>query len=127
MTSPGPAFLPAPPSTEDIETVLDVLDRLASHLGHSVRVEDTQPLLAAVLHEEFGLPRLLGSILLNAASRIEDQALLPWPVEIREIIDRLRAHAPGLTACHALHQDAQLLRALPFYPMPDAPAPGPRP
>ncbi|MFD9817498.1 hypothetical protein [Streptomyces violascens] len=103
-----------PPSTDDIDHALDVLDRLAWYLQNPVLVADAQPLLAKVLDEEYGVPMMLGGILRNTAHLIELHALGPWPVEIRHIIARLRAAAPEVTDCHDLHWDIHRLGGLPF-------------
>lgn len=66
-------------------------------------------MLAQVLDEEYGVPMSLGNILRSAARLIEGQALLPWPVEIRHIIARLRSAAPEVTDCHDLHRDIHRL------------------
>ncbi|MFD7862151.1 hypothetical protein [Streptomyces sp. NPDC059783] len=105
---------PVPPSADDIDHALDVLDRLAWYLRKPVLVTDAQPLLAKVLNEEWGVPMILGALLRNTAHLIEMHALGPWPVEIRHIIARLRAAAPEVTDCHDLHWDIHRLGGLPF-------------
>ncbi|MFG3154028.1 hypothetical protein ACGF7W_18530 [Streptomyces sp. NPDC048219] len=121
MNHPQEPHLAAPaihrakaPSLDEIGHALDVLDQLAWSLRDPVLVADFQPLLAKALHEEYGVPMILGTLLRNTAHLIEMHALSPWSVESRHIIARLRAAAPELTDCHDLHWDILRLGGLPF-------------
>lgn len=103
-----------PPSPDEIRKALNVLDEFGCYLRDPVDMDEAQPLLVQVLDEEYGVPMMLGSILRNAARLVEGHALLPWPVEMRHIIARLRAAAPEVTDCHDLHWDVHRLGGLPF-------------
>lgn len=103
------------PSLDEISTALDVLDRLGYSLRSPALIDDVQPLLIRILHEEYGVPMMLGAILRNAAHLIEGYTLTPWPVEVRHIIARLRAAAPEVTDCHDLHWDVLRLGGHPFH------------
>jgi hypothetical protein len=97
------------PSADQVAEALDVLDEVYLYLRNPPSVPDALPVLAAVLDEEHGAPMILGNILRTTARLIEGHTLLPWPVEIRHIIARLRAAAPEVTDCHDLHWDVQRL------------------
>ncbi|WP_367435058.1 hypothetical protein [Streptomyces celluloflavus] len=110
------ASSPAPraPSATEISKALDVLYYVELYLREPTSVPDARAVLAQVLDEEDGVAMSLGNILRSAARLIEEHALLPWPVEIRDIIARLRATAPEVTDCHDLHWDIHRLGGLPF-------------
>ncbi|WP_435124609.1 hypothetical protein [Actinacidiphila sp. bgisy144] len=121
-TTPRPC---RPPSAAQIATALDVLDQFGRYLHSPTVMADALPPLAQVLNEEYGMPMVLGTILRNAAQLIEGHALLPWPVEIRRVIARLRAAAPEVTDCHDLHWGIHHLSGYPFGAT-DLEAPDPR-
>ncbi|MFF4361550.1 hypothetical protein [Streptomyces sp. NPDC001604] len=97
------------PSPDEVTEALDVLDEVYLHLRDAPSVPHALPMLAKVLDDEYGALMILGNILRATATLIEGHALLPWPVEIRHIIARLRAAAPEVTDCHDLHRDVQRL------------------
>ncbi|MDF3292399.1 hypothetical protein [Streptomyces silvisoli] len=109
------------PSPDQIAQATTTLAQVKDYLRTNPPAADLLPLLAPLLDEDTGVPILLGNILRSAARLIEGQALLPWPVEVRRIIARLRAAAPEVTDCYDLHQDIHRLGALPFdSPLPSA-------
>lgn len=110
------------PSPDEVAEALDVLDEVYLHLRDAPSVPHALPVLARVLDDEYGAPMILGNILRTTATLVEGHALLPWPVEIRQIIARLRDAAPEVTDCHDLHRDVQRLSGHAFDSA-DPPAP----
>ncbi|MEU3499934.1 hypothetical protein AB0M94_21460 [Streptomyces xanthochromogenes] len=110
------------PSATEISEALHVLDEVDDYLRQPSSLGEARRVLAQVLDEEGGVPMALGNILRSTAGLIEGYALGPWPVEIRHIIARMRAAAPEVTDCHALHQDVRRLGSHEFDLPAEAPA-----
>ncbi|MFK8909810.1 hypothetical protein [Streptomyces sp. YS-3] len=97
------------PSAEKIAEAVNVLHEVEDFLREPSSFQDARSVLSQVLDEEYGVPMVLGNILRSSARLIEGRALLPWPVEIRHIVARMRAAAIEVTDCHDLHQDVRRL------------------
>ncbi|MET9556802.1 hypothetical protein [Streptomyces sp. NPDC006645] len=89
-----------------------ILADLVTHLREEPPLPDALPLLAPLLHQDTGVPILLGDILRNAARVVTQQAANhSMDDDVRQIILGLREAAREITEWHALHWDIQRLNS----------------
>ncbi|MFC8198918.1 hypothetical protein ACFUTV_26510 [Streptomyces sp. NPDC057298] len=107
---------PSPTSSDEIAQATATLTQLKDYLRTHPPVSDVLPLLARLLHEDTGVPILLGDVLRSAARLVSHQAAIPETDEIRLIIDGLRDAAQEAANWHTLHWDMQRLSGHAFGP-----------